>query len=41
MVPGFKFHYLEEIYELMLKLRNLVEDDISEDNIFIKLILRK
>ena len=37
-VPEFKFHYLEEIYELMLKLRNLVEDDISEDNIFIKCI---
>lgn len=37
-VPGFKFHYLEEIYELMLKLRNLVECDISEDNIFIKCI---
>lgn len=37
-VPEFKFHYLEEIYELMLQLRNLVEDDISEDNIFIKCI---
>ena len=37
-VPEFKFHYLEEIYELMLQLRNLVEDDISEDNIFINCV---
>lgn len=37
-VPGFKFHYLEEIYEPMLKFRNLVEYDISEDNIFIKCV---
>lgn len=37
-VPEFKFHYLEEIYELMLQLRNLVEDEISEDNIFINCV---
>lgn len=37
-VPGFKFHYLEEIYELMLQLRDLLEDEISEDNIFIKCV---
>ena len=37
-VPEFKFHYLEKIYELMLQLRNLVEDDISEDNIFINCV---
>lgn len=37
-VPEFKFHYLEEIYELMLQLRNLVDNEISEDNIFINCV---
>ena len=37
-VPEFKSHYLEEFYELMLQLRNLVEDEISEDNIFINCV---
>ena len=37
-VPEFKFNYLEEIYELMLQLRNLVDNEISEDNIFINCV---